>query len=156
MKKKLKIISFSTILLISTSMVAQSSHSIASSGSASSNYGKVDYSIGQTFYVPTKNELKSVSPGVQQSFEIIETTNYVDNTNSILLVSGKLSLEILQTAKTPYTGDVIISDFQGRELSKMTLQPERTPLEIEHYASGFFLITIVSENKIIKSFKIKN
>lgn len=146
------------LLLFGTAAIYSAQQTTLPAGNdAQSATGFVSYSIGQIFYEPQQTATGAVNPGVQQAYEIFvlatqETavpnsiTIYPNPVKDFLIVD--LSSEKLK--KPAY----VLFDGTGRLIAKGELKNSKTEINTSALSAGLYLLTVSSERKTIKSFKI--
>ncbi len=126
---------------------------------ASGSSGVIAYSIGQTFYEPIASLGGSTSPGVQQSYEIADTTLgqeiaeiglslkiYPNPTTDIL----NLRIDLNDFQKYSYE----LQDFAGRFLNKKSVSGKVSEISMSKYPSGTYLLKVSKGNTAVKIFKV--
>lgn len=134
----------------------------SSGGSASGSGGTVSYSVGQVFYESEEGAGGSVSPGIQQVYEIDVITgmeqkgielSYSVHPNP---VSDFLQLRIADSANSVYTCQLF--DMSGKMLWQQNVKAEETNISMSAYSQGNYVLKIIQKksdkSNLIKSFKI--
>lgn len=98
------------ILLFFGSRITAQSGLHSSGGNASGSTGSIAYSVGQLFTVPSSNGNISVSPGVQQPYEI----------NEIVGAKDVLPPFVVEIFPNPAT-DVLNITIPGKEMESMLI-----------------------------------
>ncbi len=141
----------------SSLIFAQSSQN-SGGNNISTSSGNVSYSIGQTFYEPSASTSASITPGVQQSYEISETLGqeiaeiglslkvYPNPTTDIL----NLRIDLNDYQRYNYE----LYDLGGRFLLKKSVSGKTTEISMSKYPSGTYLIKVSKGNSSVKIFKI--
>lgn len=133
-------------------------NTVATGGEAKGNGGTVSYTIGQIDYTTQSGSTGTVSQGVQQAFEI-----YTVGINDI----AEISLEILLYPNPTYSdvrlkigSDFIgklsyqLFDLNGRLLGNKNITEIETVIPTNNLASATYLLNIINEKQVVKSFKI--
>jgi len=135
---------------------------LPSGGDSSGSGGSINYSVGQTFYTISNGTSGSLIQGVQQPFEISETTFTNDAVGITLQMKAypnpvisnlTLSIEDIDFKSISYQ----IYDMSGKLLKTMKVDSKETDISFYEYAAATYFIKIIQENKEnkeIKTFKI--
>ena len=131
----------------------------ATGGNVSGSGGSVSYSVGQVFYQTQTGSKGALSEGVQHSYHISvlpEITNikginlnvqvYPNPTTDILT----LEVENFSSGKMEY----LVSDIQGKLLQHVRITEPKTSIEMEHLPPSTYILNLVKDNNLVKSFKI--
>lgn len=130
----------------------------AGGGDASAGGASVAYAVGQTFYQPYTSASGSVNPGVEHSYEILETLGvdvreiglslkiYPNPTANILF----LSVDFSDFKKYTYE----LSDNAGRIISSDAVSNAKVSVPMATYPSGIYFLTVKKAGKAVKSFKV--
>lgn len=131
----------------------------ATGGNASGNGGSVSYSIGQTVYRSNEGAGGSVSPGVQQLYEISIKTE-MKKTKGITLqctVSPNpttdfimLKVEDFQLENLSYQ----LFDMSGKLLESKLVENMETSIAMDQHPSATYFLKVIQKNEVVKSFKI--
>lgn len=158
MKKKLRfpVMLATGILWVSLAHAQEAAN--ASGGDAKGSAGTVAYSVGQLFYTSNSGVTGSVSPGIQQAYEIV-TVGIDEATPNISLsifpnpTSDNLTLQISE-----YEGEKLqykIFDVQGKLLKNSVIRSNQTTIDMTALPSATYFIEVVNnKNKKIQTFKI--
>lgn len=128
-------------------------------GNFSGSGGSVSYSIGQMVYTSNKGAGGSVSPGVQQAYEIsIETA--MKKTKGITLQCTvfpnpttdfvKLKVEDFQIENLSYQ----LFDMSGKLLESKLVENMETSIAMDQHPSATYFLKVIRKNEVVKSFKI--
>lgn len=153
----MKIKLLSLFFLSSFLMLAQNSTN-SSGGSAIGTTGSSTYSVGQVVYTSINNANVSMNQGIQIPYEII-TLGVNDfpqiQLQMIVFPNPITSNAILKIEQFDFQNlQYQITDFQGKQLITAIVQNAETAIQLENYATGIYFMTIYSNNKNIKTFKI--
>lgn len=150
-----KIILIIALLCLPKVMAQQTTD--ASGGNAAGTGGSSSYSVGQLTYGSITSG-GSVSQGVQQPFEIATLGNdefpeitlqmsvYPNPTTSFI----NLSIQNHSLENIHYQ----LFDVNGRQIQMQSITSSETRISMEHLASAIYLLNVIENNQIIKSFKI--
>lgn len=131
---------------------------VVSGENATGSGGSSNYSIGQVAYLAVNGTGGSINEGVQQAFDIF--TLGVDNFPEIILqmtvypnpatsfVNLKLDNSNFQNLQYQ------LFDMQGRTIANEKIANPETQIEMENLPPAIYLLHVINENRIIKSFKI--
>ena len=159
--KKSPIIHLCFWVLLIGAKYANAQSSITVGGDAkTTNVGAVSYSIGQVDYIWTKSTAGSLNEGVQQPFEIFILSGIEEkriglsyqvsvypNPASTLLI---LNIENYKSSNLAYE----MSDMLGKMISRKQVEGTETIIRMDELALGNYLISVVDNNQIVKTFKI--
>lgn len=130
----------------------------ASGGNATGSGGTSSYSIGQLSYSSTTGATGSVNQGVQQPFEIVTLGN--DDFPEI-----QLTMSVYPNPTTAFVNLNIpnyalenvqyqLFDINGKQILSQRVTTSETQIQMENLASGIYLINILDNNQVLKTFKI--
>lgn len=132
--------------------------SITSGGDATGAGGTVSYSIGQISYSVNTGTNYYEIQGVQQPHEIskvvgVETVHLEIDINFYPNPTGDvLHLEINDYTDRNYT--YTIADLSGKSISRGKIESSTTLVNLEQFAMGTYLFSILENNTAINTFKI--
>lgn len=131
---------------------------VASGGDATGSNGSSSYSIGQVAYINAIGTNGSINQGVQQPFEIFTLGDdefpeiqlmmsvYPNPTASfVTLTLQNYSLENVRFE---------LFDLNGRLIQSQSITTSDTQIAMEHLASAVYLLNVMEQNKVLKTFKI--
>ena len=158
MKKIFSVSKILAVLVLGISGISEAQQTIIPAGNnVQSATGSVSYSVGQTFYEPQKAATGEVNPGVQQPYEIF------------VLATNENSIQKNITVYPNPVKDFLIVDFNseklvkssyqlfdgtGRIINKGELKDLKTEINTSTLSSGLYMLSISSEGKTVKTFKI--
>jgi hypothetical protein len=133
----------------------------ASGGNVSGAAGSVSYSVGQVVSAANTGTTGSVTPGVQQPYEIsvLMGLNEVGITLNCDVYPNpatdflKLKVDesaILKISSISYQ----LSDINGRILENKKVTSNETNIVMSHFVAGTYFLTVIQGNAEIKSFKV--
>ena len=158
MKKIFLVSKILAVLVLGISGIYEAQQTIIPAGNnIQSATGSVSYSVGQTFYEPQKAATGEVNPGVQQPYEIFvlatnensiqkNITVYPNPVKDFLIVDFNSE----KLAKSSYQ----LFDGTGRIINKGELKDLKTEINTSTLSSGLYMLSISSEGKTVKTFKI--
>lgn len=133
--------------------------SVNSSGKTIKNEsGSVSYSVGQVAYQPITQGNGSVSPGVQQPYEISEITG-IPIYESVQVsmypnpTSDYLYIEIPEDLENKKLGYELYSS-KGDLLQKDEDLSQKSELHLGTYIEGTYFLKITENQQFVKTFKI--
>lgn len=142
-------------LLVFTFTFAQKSV-VATGGNATGTGGTASYSVGQISYKsPTGN---IVSDGVQQPYEIqtLGTSDFEGIQLEMIVypnpTKGELLLKIADKSLQDFTYQIF--DVTGKNLISQDINQTETAISFANFNIGVYFLTVFSQNKKIKNFKI--
>jgi hypothetical protein len=142
------------ILCLNLCTVLRAQSSLNSAGVDISNItGTVTYSIGQVFY----EHNSTVWQGVHHPYHIqsVKTIPAAENINIEIYpnpVNDVITLHFADNVKTDCK--YVLYDINGRIIYQQTLKNSETKIDLSNLNSGSFFLQIISQEKIIKVFKI--
>jgi Secretion system C-terminal sorting domain len=156
-QKVVKQLLLCTVFFVVFSASAQQA-TVTSGGDATGSNGSSSYSIGQVAYLNATGTNGSINQGVQQPFEIFTLGNdefpeiqltmsvYPNPTASIVtLTLQNYSLENVHFE---------LFDLNGRLIQSQSITTSETQIAMEHLASAVYLLNVMEQNKVMKTFKI--
>ena len=157
MKKiKIKVV----MLLLSmtfTGAIAQEAV-VLSGGDASGGGGSSSYTLGQIGYTSNSDATGSSSEGVQQPYEIFSVG--IEDNNDITLVMSVFPNPAKSVVNLSIENQALdnlsfqLYDVTGRLLIEQKIINAFTPLTLEAYAGGQYLLTVSGSKTKLKSFNI--
>lgn len=132
--------------------------SVTAGGEAVGSGGTASYSIGQVFYITNFSENHSEAQGVQQPYEI-----------SIVASIDQLEFNLNLSAFPNPTSDFLtlqiddnypdnlkfnLFDSHGRLLSVQQINNERTEINMQSFPPAVYFLSVLQNNREIKTFKI--
>ena len=127
-------------------------------GNATGSTGNISFSVGQIVYTTNSGSAGTVAQGVQQPFEI-QTVLGVNNFNINLQMmvypnpaTNALSLQIKDYNLNEMKYELI--DLNGRLIANSKIVTETTILQLDAYPAAIYLLNIMQNNQLIKTFKI--
>lgn len=162
--QKMKLIKlFITILffiICLTSLVNAQSGVVSSGGRVSGSGGSVSYSIGQTNDISIKNNVRTVTQGLQQPFEI-----FVIEEDSIIRNDFQISATAYPNPASAYLRLRIdegkiedlfykIFDEQGRLISQQKIVDKLTTISLNELGNSLYFVKVYKSIFLMKSFKI--
>jgi len=156
-KHKKTLISLGFIIFGLGSLEAQESLT-AAGGEAISLGGTLSYSVGQIITTTDSNVSGSISTGVQQAYEIFLVTGI--NENSINLrtsvypnpTTDFLKLEVESESLYGLTYELF--DLSGKLVASQKVNDTQTSIDIESFSKATYLLRVVQNNQIIKTYRI--
>jgi hypothetical protein len=157
----LKINQFLSFGFIFINLVLSAQETIISTGlNSTGNGGTISYSIGQPACDFNSGNNGTISQGVQHPYEIyLDSTVSNDNSNLILdLIAFPnpttdqllLSYSDFKNEKLSYQ----LYNYQGELISIKNCENDKTLIDLKNYPSSTYILSIIKEKKIIKTFRI--
>ncbi len=156
-QKVVKLLILCSVFFIVFSASAQQA-TVATGGDATGSNGSSSYSIGQVAYLNAIGTNGSINQGVQQPFEIFTLGN--DDFPEIQLMMSvypnptasfvTLTLQNYSLEKVHFE----LFDLNGRLIQSQSITTSETQIAMEHLASAVYLLNVMEQNKILKTFKI--
>lgn len=130
----------------------------AAGNDASGTGGTCNYTIGQIAYTYNSGTSGEVNQGVQQPFEIFSTAGLNDQ-EIVLEVSTypnptSKSLTIKVGEYSQKTLSYQLFDIQGNLVEEKVITQNETPVSMEHVVNSTYLLQIIGDDQLIKTFKI--
>ncbi len=155
--KSLLILILLLVVIAAQNANAQQSPTSAG-GDAIGSGGSVAYSVGQMVYTTNNGVNGSVAQGVQQPYEI--SINAINDFNGVDLkmmvypnpTPDVLYLTIDQEKLNAFSYELV--DVQGKKLALKPIVNKQTAINMEPFAAATYVLQVLLENQIIKSFKI--
>lgn len=131
----------------------------SSGGEASSSDGTVSYTIGQVFYAEDNDATGSVTPGVQQAYEIYVTDGIEEAAGIKLTMTAfpnptldqlTLSVENFNNENLSYQ----LFDMSGRLVKSGEMNEQNTQIYMDDLERATYVLLVNKDNKNIKTFKI--
>ena len=131
---------------------------LSSGGDAFGNGGSSSYSVGQIAYTYSTDAAGSSSSGVQQPFEFF-TVGVEENSDICLSMSVfpnpaqssvQLNVENMSMENISYQ----LFDVSGQALLTEKITGQLSPIALETMASGMYILQVLNNNTVLKSFTI--
>ncbi len=132
---------------------------LTSGGEILGNEGIVSYSVGQIVFSSNNTPNGSVSQGIQQPYEI-SIVNKIENTEFINLFATVfpnpttdyiiLKIDNKEQINISYK----LYNFDGEILENKVISGFETKITMSNYQPSVYFISIIKDNKNIKTFKI--
>lgn len=137
-------------------MRAQASTS-TSGGEAKDKRGSSSYTVGQAVYSSHTDARGAVSEGVQQPLTFRVIAGETESDINLIAVypnpaTTSLTLKITSPKITDFSCELL--DVRGRLVHTQDVGQELTSLPIENLASGVFMLRVMKQGTIVKSFQI--
>ena len=119
--------------------------------------GSISYSVGQTFYEPQQTATGGLTAGVQQPYEIYTLgtqENAVQNSISVYPNPVKDFLVVDLNSEKFRKPEYQLFDGTGRLILKGDLRNLKTEINTSTFSAGLYMLTIISDGKTVKTFKI--
>lgn len=149
---------FLTVCIFLVPYIFFSQEVLVVSGGELSGNGKISFTVGQLFMNTNNSSSGSISEGIQQSIEL-----YALNVNSLNPMNVKANLfpnptsdfVMLSIKNTNITGlSYEIFDVNGRNLLSKKISQSDSPISLQNFASGIYILKINQSNKTLKTFKL--
>lgn len=133
---------------------------VATGGRASGSGGSVSYSVGQTNDISIKNNVRTVTQGLQQPYEI-----FVVEEDSIIRKDFQISATVYPNPASGYLRLRIddgkiedlyykIFDEQGRLISQQKIVDKLTTISLNELGNSLYFVKVYKSIFLMKSFKI--
>lgn len=160
-KWKVKSIGMTALLTISFSLSTLSAQETvnATGGYASNGGGSVSYSVGQLIYNTHSGASGSVTPGVQQPYEISVVSGFEEALSLYLSVSAypnpTADYLILKLDKSDINNlSFQLYDVNGNLLQQQIITSNETSIEMNQLAAATYFVKIIQNERIIITLKI--
>ena len=132
---------------------------VASGGNSQSPAGSVSYSVGQVSYQTSVGSTGSVSPGVQQPFEITVVTTFDESKNIVLSVSAFPNpttnyLQLNVESELVKNGSFQLFDANGKMVQTEKLLNTETQIDMSNNVPSSYFLKVLQGDKEVKTFKI--
>jgi hypothetical protein len=147
-----------TFLALGLNAVFAQDGTFTAGGEATGQGGTADYTIGQIFYIANSDLSGSITPGIQQIYEITITTG-IENTEINLELSTypnpttnfiTLKIDHYNNEKLNYQ----LLDIQGKLLANDQVFTPNTTISFENLPASIYFLKITNDNELLKTFKI--
>lgn len=144
--------------LIFTQIIYAQQTIVSSGGNTIGFGGSVSYSVGQLVYTTETGTNGSVTQGVQQAIEIIVLGT--DNFPEIKIMMSvfpnpttafvNLKIEEYSTNNLHYQ----LYDINGKQIQNQKITTSETQISMEDLTKSIYLLNVLDNNKLLKTFKI--
>ncbi len=156
-QKVVKRLLLCSIYLVLFSASAQQA-TVATGGVATGSNGSSSYSIGQVAYLNATGTNGSINQGVQQPFEIFTLgDDEFPEIQLMMSVYPNPTVSFVTLTFQNHSLDKIhfdLFDLNGRLIQSQSITTSETQIAMEHLASAVYLLNVMEENRILKTFKI--
>ena len=126
--------------------------------SAGGEAGTVSFTVGQPFVTPAVSDAGSLTPGVQQAYEIT-IVNGIENTQISLEaeVYPNPVVDRLTLSVSDADGVVLhytLTDANGRTIATAEIVDAQTAIDMARYVQGVYFLRVDDGNVVVKTFKI--
>lgn len=132
--------------------------SVATGGDATGSNGSSSYSIGQVAYINATGTNGSINQGVQQPFEIFTLgENEFPEIQLMMSVYPNPTASFITLNIQNHSLETVhfeLFDLNGRLIQSQSITTSETQIAMEHLASAVYLLNVVEQNKVLKTFKI--
>lgn len=127
-----------------------------SGGNGTGTGGSLSYTIGQVNYIASEINGTSISPGVQQAYDIsIVTGSNSSSTDLSITAFPNPTSDLLQLqVKNPKGISYQLSNNVGEILTREKITSYNSEIDLSNLSSGVYTLTILSETTSLKTFKI--
>jgi hypothetical protein len=156
-QRKAKFCVSALLCILTMGLNAQQTTSVAG-GDASGSGGYVSYTFGQTFYTTNTSLDGAITQGVQQPYEIY--TLGIDDRSDIILKCLAypnptfdfimLKIENIEIKDLSFQ----LFDISGKLLAYKNVESNETKIEMINYISDIYLLKVIQDSEILKTFKI--
>ena len=145
------------ILFCLPKLMAQNA-TVASGGNANGSGGSSSYSVGQVVYTNQVGSNGSYNQGVQQPIEIftLGTNDFPEITLTMSVYPNPTSA-LVNISIANYTLENIsyqLFDLNGRVIQSNKILEKETQISLENVANAIYLLKVLDNNKLLKTFKI--
>lgn len=146
------------ILMAAAALIGVKANAQSAVTSAGGEAGTVSFTVGQPFVTPAVSDAGSLTPGVQQAYEIT-IVNGIENTQISLEaevypnpVVDRLTLSVSDAddAVLHYT----LTDANGRSLSTAEIVDAQTSINMSTLAQGVYFLRVDDGQTLLRTFKI--
>ena len=142
------------IALLAFAAHCQAQTAVAAAGGEA---GTVSYTVGQTVVEVASNNAGSITPGVQQAYEII-IIDGIDNRQVTLEaavypnpVTDRLVLRVDNTTTALHYS---LTDVNGRTITNDNIVNEQTSIEMNNLAQGIYFVRVSDGDTAVRTFKV--
>jgi hypothetical protein len=153
---KIYVVSF---IMLCVALTINSQEAIPSSGGEGKGIsGTVSYSVGQLVYTTNSSSNGKLKQGVQQGIELFALNN-IDltaiNLTAITYPNPTTNKVILALKDSDLTNlSYTLYDLNRKDLISGVVNHAHTPIPMETFQSGVYILKVNQNNKELKSFKI--
>ena len=151
MKHKKAIASVALLLLGLGGLYAQEAL-ITTGGEVTGTGGTASYSIGQVSYTSITGVNGSLTQGIQQPYEIFTTTGI--NETSFNLYPNPTTNQVTLKTNDHTSLSYRLYDMLGKIIETKGVSSNSTHINLEVVSIGFYFLSVVKNNQIVKTFKI--
>ena len=155
--RHLRTITTALLTLLGTAVLHAQETVVATGGDASGSGGSVAYSIGQVVYTTNTGATGTVSQGVQQTYEIVPVGSMETELDISLSIFPNPTRDELTLQVNDHDIEKLsyqLLDTHGKLLGSAEITAHQTTIDMIDMANGTYLIKVIQENKIVRSFKI--
>jgi hypothetical protein len=121
--------------------------------------GSVGYSVGQVFYQNQSGSKGALAEGVLHPYFIstIQTTTGTEEINLSVLAYPNPTMDLLNLELGNFDNanmEYIVYDLHGKTLQQAKIIGTKTSIEMIHLVPSIYIVNLVKDNHLIKSFKV--
>jgi hypothetical protein len=133
------------------------SNTVSTGGDCIGAGGSASFSVGQIDYISIDVAAGSAYLGVQQPYELFETSSLNENELFSLFIGpnpviGQLTLQ--STQDLPLQTYFTLHDEAGKVLCTHPIMNENSIIDMSSYAAGMYFLNVISAEKNLNTFKI--
>jgi hypothetical protein len=145
------------LLCVPFSAIAQN-NTVAAGGAATGASGTATYTVGQIFYQTNIAPSGTITPGIQQPFEIVTLgTNETPQIQleAVVFPNPTVQNVTLRIKDLDFTDlNFMLFDGVGRIISKGKILKNETQIEMANLPAANYFLKVANTNKLVKTFKI--
>lgn len=147
---------FTTIFLLSLTVLKAQESPISAGGEALGAGGKVSYSIGQVLFNIQLGTNINLTEGLQQPYEISKVIGFKEEIIDLSISvypnpsSNYLTLSSITTDNYNYQ----LIDAHGKIVEKASVDNKITVINMSSLAKAVYFLQITKQNELVKTFKI--
>jgi len=133
------------------------SNTVSTGGDCTGAGGSASFSVGQIDYISIDVAAGSAYLGVQQPYELFETSSLNENELFSLFIGpnpviGQLTLQ--STQDLPLQTYFTLHDEAGKVLCTHPVMNKNSSIDMSSYAAGMYFLNVISAEKNLNTFKI--
>ena len=143
------------IALLAFAAHCQAQTSVATAGGEA---GTISYTVGQTFVDVATSNTGSITPGVQQAYEItvveVGVADRLVTLEAAVYPNPVTDRLVLRVDNTTTALHYSLTDVNGRTITNDNIVDEQTSIEMSNLAQGIYFVRVSDGDTAVRTFKV--
>ena len=143
------------IALLAFAAHCQAQTSVATAGGEA---GTISYTVGQTFVDVATSNTGSITPGVQQAYEItvveVGVADRLVTLEAAVYPNPVTDRLVLRVDNTTTALHYSLTDVNGRTITNDNIVDEQNSIEMSNLAQGIYFVRVSDGDTAVRTFKV--